>query len=108
MQSTDTDSDTCRVRFYDSSLSGVSNYYQIPRGDNVSVQVTLTDTASQMWIIPAVDTASIQEGDIMTFSGAMICTLADWQTSQTYEQYVPTNEELFDIIINNTYTKIQQ
>lgn len=95
MTSTDTDADTCRVRFYDDDLNGVSSYYQIPRGQGVHIPVTLTGTATQVWIIPSSATGTIGEDDALNFTGAMLCTAAEWARSQTYTPYIPTNEELF-------------
>lgn len=97
MVSTDTDANTCRVRFYDDNLNGVSSYYQIPRGSNVHLSITLTGTATQMWIIPSSATGTIGDGDIMTFSGAMICTASEWERSQDFTYYSPSKQELYQM-----------
>lgn len=96
--STDTDDETCRIRFFDSDLNGVSSYYQIPRGNNVHLPITLTGTASIVWIIPSSQTSTIGDEDVMTFSGAMLCTEDEWERSQDFAFYNPSTQELYQMI----------
>ncbi len=97
LTSTDSDATTCRGIFYDSADAShnVSNYFQIPRGNNVHIVVTLTGTAKALRINQS-DTVAHSSGDTMTFTGAMICTEEDYALSSTFTEYCPSLQELYN------------
>ena len=97
LTSTDTDSTTCRIRFYTDAYSAVSNYYQVSRGSNVSVVVTTTGTAGVIRMNASSDNDK-STGDTVTFAGAMVCSVAAWQVSQKYVAYAPTPAEMWAAI----------
>lgn len=99
MTSTDTDGSRCRGVFYDENGGRASEYFYIPRGDNVSVNVILT-AAAKSCRINSGETLAESTGDTMSFSGAMICSKADWAVSQAYAPYCPTLPELYQMIIS--------
>ena len=100
LTSTDSDATTCRGIFYDSADAShnVSNYFQIPRGNNVHIVVTLTGTAKALRINQS-DTVAHSSGDTMTFTRAMICTEEDYALSSTFTEYCPSLQELYKMIL---------
>lgn len=78
--SDDTDSNTCRGMFYDEDYGYASNYFQIPRGNNVNVTVSINSTAKHFRINQS-DTLANSAGDTMSFTGLRICTESAWDES---------------------------
>lgn len=99
MESDDTDAETCRGIFFDADGGNASSYFQIPRGQDVFAEVTITTDAKSIRINQS-DTVAHSAGDTMSFSGAMICSKADWDVSQAYAPYCPTLPELYQMIIS--------
>jgi hypothetical protein len=93
---------TCRVAFIQANgTSYASAYIQMPQGTNTFVKFKMTATAKKFRIIPA-STVSESTGtqDVVTFSGAMVCSQAAWEISHKYVPYCPTMAELYAMIQN--------
>lgn len=99
MESDDTDAATCRGIFFDASGGNASSYFQIPRGQDVFAEVTITTDAKSLRINQS-DTVGHSAGDTMSFSGAMICRKSDWDISHDFVPYCPTMAELYQMILS--------
>lgn len=99
MESDDTDAETCRGIFFNENGGNASSYFQIPRGQDVFAEVTITTDAKSLRINQS-DTVAHSAGDTMSFSGAMICSKSDWAVSQAYAPYCPTLPELYQMILS--------
>ena len=99
MESDDTDAATCRGIFFDASGGNASSYFQIPRGQDVFAEVTITTDAKSLRINQS-DTVGHSAGDTMSFSGAMICRKSDWDISHDFVPYCPTMPELYQMILS--------
>ena len=99
MESDDTDAATCRGIFFDATGGNASSYFQIPRGQDVFVEVTINTDAKSLRINQS-DTVGHSAGDTMSFSGAMICRKSDWDISHDFVPYCPTMPELYQMILS--------
>lgn len=99
MESDDTDAATCRGIFFDANGGNASSYFQIPRGQDVFAEVTITTDAKSLRINQS-DTVGHSAGDTMSFSGAMICRKSDWDISHDFVPYCPTMPELYQMILS--------
>ena len=99
MESDDTDAATCRGIFFDATGGNASSYFQIPRGQDVFAEVTITTDAKSLRINQS-DTVGHSAGDTMSFSGAMICRKSDWDISHDFVPYCPTMPELYQMILS--------
>lgn len=95
LTSTDTDDTFCQALCLNSRNQQVSNWVNFKRESNTNKIFTTTDTVSYIRLYPANSDAS-SEGDTVTFTNGMICTLADWNVSQKFVPYCPTNRELYE------------
>lgn len=92
LESSDTERTTIQIRFSNSSYEF---YIQCPKGQNVNVSFTSQQDITAVRIYKS-DTYAHGAGHTMSFSGAMICTLADWKISQTFQPYRPSWQEMYD------------
>ena len=97
LTSTDTDSTTIQIRFSNSGDS-YQVYKQCERGQNVYISFTPEQDVTDVRIYKA-RTYSYGDGDEMSFSGAMICTAADWAISQKFVPYCPSMQEMYQMIL---------
>lgn len=105
LTSTDTDATDCQIYFQDSQ-SIVSSRGSINRGTGVaSNDITVNSDAEWVWIY-ASDSLSHSSGDTVSFSGAMCCTKAEWDVSNVYVPYAPTNKELYESKVDKARTSI--
>ncbi len=95
--STDTDSTTCQILFFNSAFTQVSNTVQMSRGNDVSSPVNISDTATTMRIYPA-STYAGSAGDTMQFTQAMVCLKSLWDISPAFSPYCPTLAELYALV----------
>lgn len=95
--STDTDSTTCQILFFDSAFSQVSNTVQMSRGNNVSSPVTISGTATTMRIYSA-SSYAFSAGDTMQFTQGMVCEKSLWDISPAFSPYCPTLAELYALV----------
>ena len=95
--STDTDSTTCQILFFDSAFSQVSNTVQMSRGNNVSSPVTISATATTMRIYSA-STYAFSAGDTMQYTQGMVCDKSLWDISPEFSPYCPSLAELYAIV----------
>lgn len=89
--STDTDANWCRGRFHAANGDGVSSYFSVGRGDNISAEVTVTGESASIRINPS-DTVAHSSGDTITVKGGMVCVPSTFNASQAF---VPSIFELY-------------
>lgn len=104
LTSDDTDSTKCQVLL----RSGETNIVELKleRGTNIIYSITLNSTVDNV-VIRASNTYANSVGDTLTVSNVMICTLSDWNISQSYVPYktpydgTATQTEIEDTFFNN-------
>lgn len=69
----------------------------ITTAGNVAIQFT-TDN-EEVYVVLYVNNSSTQGNTSLTVSNVMLCTKAEWDISQAYKPYVPTNRELYEMIL---------
>lgn len=93
---TDATGDVNQVAFYgaDSQNVGESQYYYISRGNGVYIPFVVTAACKYVRIYAGSNNSG-SIGKTMTFTNMMICTAADWNVSQEFVPYCPTNRKLY-------------
>ena len=89
LTSSDTDVTKCKAVFYNASNTAVSENLMLSRGDDITQEFVLTGTSKYMRLYCA-DNIPHSTGDVVQYTGCMICTKADWDISTAY---VPFKEE---------------
>ena len=96
LSSTDTDSTVCNIGlFYEDTRVSTPATATISRGNGVSIILPISSAADTLRVY-ASDTSAHSANDTVTFTGLMICKKAEWDISQEYEPYAPTNRELYE------------
>lgn len=99
LDSDDTDADTCMVVALKNG-SEVSQQKQCNRAnDGTYVMLTLTSSADKFRIY-ASDTAAHSTGDTLDYTDCMVCKEAYWHISDKFVQYVPSQYELWQMILH--------
>lgn len=98
ISSTDTDAATCQFGAFYEDDSQASNFPQLKRGDNTGAMFSVSKQTSYVRVYASSSFAG-GGGDTVTFTGCMICTKAEWDISNAYEQYAPTNRQLYEMIL---------
>ena len=83
LTSTDTDSDKCQVYAFTSNNEAASTSILMGRGTKVHSNITIVKTTGYIRIY-ASDVYDHSAGDEVSFSGAMVCTKADYDKSPDY------------------------
>lgn len=96
LQSNDTDSAVCQACFMDGATQ-VSNWLAFNRGQDVAAIATIRAQTATFRLYPS-DSYAHSEGDIVTFSQAMICNKSLYDISPQYEPYCPTLFELYNLV----------
>lgn len=101
LASNDTDSTKCQVLLRSDETNIVE--VKLERGYNIIYTITLESAADNI-VIRASNTYANSVGDTLTISNVMICTLEDWNISQTYQPYhknIATRDEIENTFFNN-------
>ena len=99
--SNDTDSTKCQVLL----RSGETNIVEVKleRGTNIIYSITVNSTVDNV-VIRASNTYANSVGDTLTVSNVMLCTLSDWNISQSYVPYkTPYDGTATQTEIENTF-----
>lgn len=90
---------TCNVTIRDASNNTVTSpsEFQFVQGDGIYKEITLISDAATKIRIYSANTFAASENQVVTFSGAMLCSKAAWNISQAYVPYCPTVQELYQM-----------
>jgi hypothetical protein len=97
LASTDTSATWCRCRLFDKDGNGVSSYFTGRRGTKTFDTVTTTGTAATLRI-NASDTLSHSANDTITISNAMLCPSWQYDMTDEFVDYFPSNQKLYELI----------
>lgn len=86
--STDTNDSRCQAIFMTGSTN-CSDWMHFTRGSNINRAVMITGNKPDFLRLYPADSYATSEGDTVTWSNLMICTLAAWNVSQKYVPYRP-------------------
>ncbi len=91
-------SSACRVAVAkNADATGQLSYETVTAAGNVVIPFT-TDTAD-VYVVLYVNNSSTQVNTSLTVSNVMLCTKAEWDISQSYKPYAPSNRELYEMIL---------
>lgn len=103
LESTDTDATTCLLMAFGNNFERTSEYYYLPRGNDITRTIILSEQTS---IIRLYCATSYQQssGDTITFTNAMLCTESDWNISTRYMPYKIDPDNTYKNLIRPTLT----
>lgn len=99
LSSTDTDTNLSQAIFLDDDNQNASAWMMFTRGEKTAVNVEVTAATKTLRVYPS-NSYAASEGDVVTVTDIMICKQEHYNVSQEYVPYIPSNEELYQMILD--------